>query len=57
MLDDALVMAALDRRADQAVGLVVTHYRKTGAFVGVALVASPGAAQVPAERKRLWPDG
>jgi GntR family transcriptional regulator, carbon starvation induced regulator len=37
---EALMAAALDRRADEAVDLLVNHYRKTGAFVGEALEAN-----------------
>jgi DNA-binding GntR family transcriptional regulator len=40
---EALVAAALDRRADDAVELLVKHYRKTGAFVGEALSANGGS--------------
>jgi GntR family carbon starvation induced transcriptional regulator len=38
---EVLMAATLERRADEAVGLLVAHYRKTGAFVGEALLASP----------------
>jgi hypothetical protein len=34
---DALVTAALERRANDAVDLPSDHYRKTGALVGEAL--------------------
>jgi DNA-binding GntR family transcriptional regulator len=38
---EALMAATLERRADEAIGLLVAHYRKTGAFVGEALATSP----------------
>jgi DNA-binding GntR family transcriptional regulator len=34
---DALVAATLERRANEAVDLLLNHYRKTGALVGEAL--------------------
>lgn len=37
---DALVAAALERRANEAVDLLLNHYRKTGALVGEALAVS-----------------
>jgi DNA-binding GntR family transcriptional regulator len=46
---DALVAAALERRANEAVDLLSSHYRKTGALVGEALAVSGRGSRPAAE--------
>lgn len=44
---EALMSAAIERRTDTAVDLLVSHYRKTGAFVREALSTTAAAVDVP----------